>query len=80
MVTTRTGYLRLHSRSAGNWYAGGARYDYRYSQDQLQALARQWTGLEAPVEKVYAFFNNCHRGQAAVNAAAFGRIVRQLTR
>ena len=78
-ATTRTGYLRLHSRNADNWYAGAAdRYDYSYSADELKAVAGDWSELADQVDKVYAFFNNCHRGQAAQNAEAFRRIVGQL--
>jgi uncharacterized protein YecE (DUF72 family) len=78
-ATTRTGYLRLHSRTAEKWYAGGAeRYDYDYGQQELAELAGQWAALEEEVDKVFAFFNNCHRGQAAKNAEAFRKIVGQL--
>jgi len=78
-ATTTTGYLRLHSRDAGKWYAGYAdRYDYSYDESELKALAGEWSELADQVERVYAFFNNCHRGQAAQNAEAFRRIVGQL--
>jgi len=77
-ATTSTGYLRLHSRNADNWYAGAAeRYDYHYTDDEMKELARQWSQLDEPVEQVFAFFNNCHRGQAAQNAEAFRRILGQ---
>jgi uncharacterized protein YecE (DUF72 family) len=76
LATGRSGYLRLHSRDAAKWYAGMAqRYDYSYSQDQLQDLAAQWSSLEDKPGRVFAFFNNCHRGQAAANAQAFQRVV-----
>jgi uncharacterized protein YecE (DUF72 family) len=91
MLTTRTGYLRPHSRNAANWYATGAavppprsaaagaggkdRYDYDYSLDELKELRRQWQEVDADADKVYVFFNNCHRGQAGRNAEAFRRIV-----
>lgn len=78
-VTTSTGYLRLHSRDAGKWYAGAvARYDYNYSEGEMEELAKKWSGPEMGAQKVFAFFNNCHGGQAAKNAEAFGRIVEQL--
>ena len=78
-VTTATGYFRLHSRDAGKWYAGAAeRYDYLYSAEELSAIASQWSSLPDPPQQVYAFFNNCHRGQAAANAQAFARIVREM--
>ena len=78
-ATTGTGYVRLHSRDASKWYASGAdRYDYEYSDEELAELAREWTELDEPADKVFAFFNNCHAGQAAENAEAFRRIVETL--
>jgi len=79
VVTTSTGYVRLHSRTAAKWYAGGAeRYDYDYSGQELQGLLAAWSAVENEVERVYAFFNNCHRGQAARNAEAFRRLLGQI--
>ncbi|HUT59299.1 MAG TPA: DUF72 domain-containing protein [Phycisphaerae bacterium] len=78
-VTGRFGYLRLHSRDADGWYAGMARrYDYSYTAAQLADINDTWAPLAEQVEKVYAFFNNCHRGQAAANAEAFRRIIGQI--
>jgi len=78
-ATTPTGYLRLHSRNAHQWYAGMAkRYDYDYSKEELQDIARDWARGDEPLDMVYVFFNNCHGGQAARNAEAFRRIVGQI--
>lgn len=79
-ATTRTGYLRLHSRNAGKWYAqdGVERYDYSYSQAELMEILEGWEGLDEPMDEVYAFFNNCHQGQAAQNAEALRRILGQI--
>lgn len=75
-ATSPTGYLRLHSRTARKWYAGGAeRYDYDYSTHELKAILKDWAAVENEVEKVYTFFNNCHRGQAAHNAESFLRLL-----
>lgn len=78
-ATTKTGYLRLHSRDAEKWYAGMAkRYDYNYSEEELASLAKSWSQLGKQAQQVFAFFNNCHHGQAAQNAEAFCRILGQL--
>jgi uncharacterized protein YecE (DUF72 family) len=78
-VTSDTAYIRLHSRSAGKWYAGEKeRYDYGYSEGELRAVLEDWSGLESSVKSVNVFFNNCHRGQAAANAEAFRRILGQI--
>jgi len=79
MATTSTGYLRLHSRDASKWYAGGAeRYDWDYTNDQIKELLDFWSDTAAEVDKMYTFFNNCHRGQAAKNAEAMRRILEQM--
>ncbi len=78
-ATSRTGYLRLHSRNARQWYAGEAqRYDYSYSEAEIREVLSQWAPLEEQVDKVYTLFNNCHRGQAGQNAEAFRRILGQI--
>jgi uncharacterized protein YecE (DUF72 family) len=78
-LTSPTGYLRLHSRNADLWYAGAAeRYDYDYSRDEMRELLAEWASLEEDADHVYAFFNNCHRGQAASNAETFERILGEM--
>jgi uncharacterized protein YecE (DUF72 family) len=78
-ATADIAYLRLHSRDAAKWYAGMAdRYDYFYSDSELREVLAAWSNLPEPVDKVYTFFNNCHRGQAAMNAEAFRKILGQL--
>lgn len=80
-LTGRTGYLRLHSRDAGKWYAGAAeRYDYSYSPAELTEIADQWSALESSLDRLFVFFNNCHRGQAAQNAQAFRKVMDDLAR
>lgn len=79
MVTTSTGYLRFHSRDPSRWYGGAAaRYDYDYNEPELIEILRGWNELAPEVDRVYAFFNNCHGGQAARNAESFRRILGQI--
>jgi uncharacterized protein YecE (DUF72 family) len=80
-ATGDVGYLRLHSRDAGKWYASEGtadRYDYNYSDQEMAELLKEWDNLDAPLGHVYAFFNNCHRGQAARNAEQMRRILGQV--
>jgi uncharacterized protein YecE (DUF72 family) len=78
-ATSDVAYVRLHSRDSLKWYGGmGERYDYLYNQDELREVVAKWSNLSEPVDKVYAFFNNCHHGQAAINAEQFKRIVEEL--
>src|SRR5262249_52695354 len=63
-------YVRLHSRSAANWYAGEKqRYDYDYGEAELG----EWVGAlrdaaASGTREALMLFNNCHRAQAAHNA------------
>jgi len=77
-VTTDLGYVRLHGRNAKNWWGGdkggagrgsGDRYDYLYSEDELREWVVKIKAMAQAARKTYVFFNNCHAGQAARNAA-----------
>ena len=75
-LTSPVGYLRLHSRDPAKWYGGPAqRYDYNYTDSELKAIAEQWSASHIEAQNVFAFFNNCHLGQAARNAQAFSKIL-----
>jgi uncharacterized protein YecE (DUF72 family) len=72
-VATRTseiGYVRFHGRNAIKWWDGGAseRYDYLYSKEELIEWKPKIEKLAQGTDKTYVFFNNCHNGQAAINA------------
>jgi uncharacterized protein YecE (DUF72 family) len=69
--STATVYVRLHSRHADRWYRSGEeRYDYTYSDAEFG----EWIDVlrqraeEGGTERALFLFNNCARGQAAVNA------------
>src|SRR5688572_7064817 len=84
-LTTPVGYVRFHGRNRATWWSrnegdrepgvgGGGnrdllRYDYLYSNAELSEWALKIQELAKKAEKVYVFFNNCHAGQAAKNAA-----------
>ena len=78
-MTSDVAYLRFHSRDASKWYGGDAkeRYNYLYSEE---VLAEWIPGVKKLAEQsglVFVFFNNCHAGQAALNASQFTRILRE---
>jgi len=75
-ATTDTAYIRLHGRNQEHWWEGGAlRYDYNYSDKELDTWKEKALKLNAKVKKVYVFFNNCHHGQAAKNALEFMKLL-----
>ena len=75
-ATTDTAYIRLHGRNAEHWWQGGAeRYDYDYSQEELESWREKIRKIQAKVKRAYIYFNNCHLGQAAKNAREFMQLL-----
>lgn len=71
-ATGRVGYLRLHGRNSQDWFSDEAgrdeRYDYLYSEGELEEIGEAAENVARKVEKLYLITNNHYRGQAAVNA------------
>lgn len=71
-ATTGVGYVRLHGRNRENWWSeSGGRYDYNYTDSELLEWVGKVKKLSQKQRAIYAFFNNCQRGRAAVNAMRF---------
>jgi uncharacterized protein YecE (DUF72 family) len=72
VVTSPVGYLRLHGRNTATWFAeeasAAARYDYRYSAEELQELVDAVEVISRRARDTYLITNNHFRGQAALNA------------
>jgi uncharacterized protein YecE (DUF72 family) len=71
-LTTPIAYVRFNGRNYQHWWsrdAGHDRYDYLYTEAELKEWAEKIETLARSAEKTYVFFNNCHAGQAARNAA-----------
>jgi uncharacterized protein YecE (DUF72 family) len=65
----RRAYVRFHSHNASNWYTGDKeRYDYLYSDTELGEWVDAAAAAERETDEGLFLFNNCHRGQAVVNA------------
>ncbi|MGC8767032.1 MAG: DUF72 domain-containing protein [Brevinematia bacterium] len=74
ILTNTVGYIRFHSRDKTKWYEGEKlRYDYLYSKDELE----EWVYKikDANFQKLYVYFNNCHNGQAVINALMFKELI-----
>jgi uncharacterized protein YecE (DUF72 family) len=69
-ATGEVGYVRLHGRNAAAWWTGkgSERYDYLYTEAELEEWAAKIRLLSSRTRDTFVFFNNCHRGQAARNA------------
>ena len=69
-VTGVAGYIRFHGRNAKQWWTGDntTRYDYDYTQQELEPWINRIAEIDERIETTYAFFNNHARGNAARNA------------
>jgi uncharacterized protein YecE (DUF72 family) len=71
-------YVRLHGRNAAAWYrggSGGTRYDYDYSDEELEDWATTVRNLAKEAQEVHVLFNNNARGAGTRNAMALGALL-----
>jgi len=63
-------YMRLHGRNAEAWWTGGAsgRYDYLYTEEELEGELPLIRSVEEKAELLFVAFNNHSKGRAVVNA------------
>jgi len=87
-LTSPTAYVRFHGRNAETWNKRGGsaseRFDYLYSDDELQEWVGPLRELAEQAEQAYAFFNNNatspdgrggRMAQAAANAKELQRLL-----
>jgi len=77
VVTSSLAYVRFHGRNAETWWGSdaGSRYDYLYSDSELEAWAERVQAIAEKADRVLVYFNNHRRGQAAQNARSFAAIL-----
>ena len=68
-VTGPLAYVRLHGRNYASWYSGSrdARYDYLYSEEELDQWVPRIQEMGKKAKEVYVIGNNHFRGQAPSN-------------
>jgi uncharacterized protein YecE (DUF72 family) len=89
-LTSRTVYVRFHGRNLATWNKRGGsaaeRFDYLYSDEELEEWVEPLRELAGQAQEAYAFFNNNASSpsprpelgrvaQAATNAAQLRRIL-----
>jgi uncharacterized protein YecE (DUF72 family) len=87
-LTSPTAYVRFHGRNADTWNKRGGsaseRFDYLYSDEELQEWVGPLREVAEQAEQAYAFFNNNatspdgrggRMAQAAANAKALQRLL-----
>ncbi len=70
-ATGPVGYVRFHGRNEANWFAQegrDARYDYYYSDKELEGWVGRITTLLQEAQNAYVIANNHFRGQGPANA------------
>lgn len=78
VTTTNIGYVRFHGRNADKWYGadGSERYNYLYSESELQEWVNKIDSMRVGTDTVFLFFNNCRGGKAIINARQMMEILR----
>ena len=72
MIENFIHYLLILWKALGNTQE---RYDYLYTEEEMETWADRLRSLSAEVNRCYVFFNNCHMGKAALNAADMERLL-----
>jgi uncharacterized protein YecE (DUF72 family) len=80
VVTAETAYIRLHGRNKEAWWGsdGAARYDYLYTDRELEAWADRIERIAGEAHRILVYFNNHPKGKAAQNAQSLGKILRKI--
>jgi uncharacterized protein YecE (DUF72 family) len=75
-ATSEIGYFRFHGRNS-NWFnvPTSVRYDYLYSEKELEGFIPDIKDISKKTGKTLIFFNNCHAGSAAKNAAQMAKLL-----
>ena len=77
-ATSSIGYVRFHGRNNTTWWKhekAEERYDYEYSEEELQEWALKIKKLSQGVKKLYVFFNNHPGGKAPRNAQRMKKLL-----
>lgn len=79
-LTKRIGYLRLHGNNLNWWDAHSAseRHDYRYTLQEMQALAQAISNQRQYFDELYVFFQNTTKAHAYYNIQMLRTSLNQL--
>jgi uncharacterized protein YecE (DUF72 family) len=80
VTSPKLAMVRLHGRNAATWHAKGLasaaeRFNYLYSDEELQELAPKVKALEQEAAAVHVLFNNCYSDRGVRNAATFFNLI-----
>ena len=77
VVTAPFAYFRLHGRNKESWWGSDstARYDYLYSDAELEAQAARIKQIVVKADRIIIYFNNHSKGRAVKNAVKLIEII-----
>ena len=77
VVTAPLAYIRLHGRNKEAWWGNDdhARYDYLYSDSEIEAWAARIQRVAGQAHRILVYFNNHPLGKAARNAQILEKIL-----
>ena len=80
VVTSPVAYIRLHGRNKEAWWGKDdhARYDYLYSDSEVEAWAARIERIAESAQRILVYFNNHPLGKAARNAQTLEKILIKL--
>jgi uncharacterized protein YecE (DUF72 family) len=78
-VTAKTAYIRLHGRNGEAWWGSdaAARYDYLYSDRELEAWVDRIRRIIERADRLLVYFNNHPQGKAVKNGQTLIRFLGQ---
>jgi len=77
VVTAPLAYVRLHGRNKEAWWGSSdhSRYDYLYSDSEIEAWAGRIKRIAEKAHRILVYFNNHPFGKAVRNAITLGKIL-----
>jgi uncharacterized protein YecE (DUF72 family) len=80
VVTAPLAYIRMHGRNKEAWWGpdGYARYDYSYSDSEIEEWAARIGKIAEQTRRIVVYFNNHPLGNAAKNAQTLIKILTKI--
>ena len=80
VVTAPVSYIRLHGRNKDAWWGTDdyARYDYLYTDSEVEAWADRIKRISDQAERILVYFNNHPFGKAVRNAQTLEKLLRKM--
>jgi uncharacterized protein YecE (DUF72 family) len=77
VVTSPLAYIRLHGRNKEAWWGSGdhARYDYLYTDSEVEAWADRIKRITEQAQRILVYFNNHPSGKAVRNAQTLSALL-----